>query len=392
MTVTVQTSNPRRARGVQVVTRERHAAYVREHGAGEGAGQVSFLQSPSWAEVKEGWKSESLGWVNGEGRLVGTALVLYRQLPGIRRCFAYIPEGPVMDWAAPGSGERLTALLDHLRAAGAFAVRMGPPLAYRRWSAGTLKSAVGPGRRLGDVLPDLVDPLGAAVADRLREAGWRRCGEESQSGGDAQPRCLFEVPLGGRSLDDVWAGLNQEWRRNIKKASRSQVETFVGDANCLPDFYNLLRLTEQRDGFRLGRSLEYFQRQYRALNGEEHGRMRLYLARCEGEVLAAHTLVTLGRRAWYLTGASADHRREVRPSNALQWRMIRDAHAAGVTVYDMRGVPDTLDPQQRGFGLMRWKLGTGGQVVETLGEWELSLQGPVNKTLHRAMQAYLSRR
>lgn len=392
MTVMVQTSEPHRALELQAMTRERYAGYMRGRSAQDGAGQVSFLQCPSWADVKEGWKPEYLGWFDGAGNQEGAALVLYRQLPGVRRYFAYIPEGPVLDWAVPGLGVRLGLLLDHLRAAGAFAVRMGPPLAYRRWSAATLKGAVGPGRGLGDVLPDVVDPLGAAVTDRLREGGWHRCGEDGQGGGDAQPRYLFEIPLDGRSMDDVWSGLNQEWRRNIKKATKSDVETVIGDVSRLPKFHALLQQTEQRDGFRLGRSLEYFERQHRMLNEEEQGRMRLYLARHHGEVLAAHTLITLGRRAWYLTGASADHRREVRPSNALQWRMIRDAHARGVTTYDMRGVPDTLDPQVRAFGLMRWKLGTGGQVVETLGEWELPLQGTVNKTLHRAMQAYLSRR
>ncbi|MEU0170557.1 peptidoglycan bridge formation glycyltransferase FemA/FemB family protein [Streptomyces iakyrus] len=374
------------------MTPEHYAAFVRGRSAESGAGQVSFLQCPSWAAVKEGWKPEYLGWFDGQGRQEGAALVLYRQMPGVRRYFAYIPEGPVLDWAAPGLGDRLATLLDHLRDAGAFTVRMGPPLSYRRWSAGTLKSAVGPGRRLADVLPDMVDPLGAAVADRLRESGWQRCGEDGQGGGDAQPRHVFEIPLEGRSLDDVWSGLNQEWRRNIKKATKSGVETVVGDDSRLPDFYALLQQTERRDGFRLGRSLAYFERQYRVLNEEAPGRIRLYLARHEDEVLAAHTLITLGRRAWYLTGASADHRREVRPSNALQWRMIRDAHAAGIATYDMRGVPDTLDPQVRAFGLMRWKLGTGGQVAETVGEWEVPLQGAVNKTLHRAMQAYLSRR
>ncbi|MFF9757167.1 lipid II:glycine glycyltransferase FemX [Streptomyces sp. NPDC014344] len=374
------------------MTPEHYAAFVRGRSTENGAGQVSFLQCPSWAAVKEGWKPEYLGWFDGEGRQEGAALVLYRPLPGVRKYFAYIPEGPVLDWAAPGLVERLEMLLDRLRDEGAFAVRMGPPLTYRRWSAGTLKGAVGPGRRLGDVLPDLVDPLGAAVADRLRESGWRRCGEDGQGGGDAQPRHLFEIPLGGRSLGDVWSGLNQEWRRNIKKATKSGVETVVGDESRLSDFYALLQRTERRDGFRLGRSLPYFERQYRVLNEEEPGRMRLYLARHQDEVLAAHTLITLGCRAWYLTGASADHRREVRPSNALQWRMIRDAHAAGVATYDMRGVPDTLDPEVRAFGLMRWKLGTGGWVAETVGEWELPLQGVLNRTLHRAMHTYLSRR
>ena len=58
----------------------------------------------------------------------------------------------------------------------------------------------------------------------------------------------------------------------------------------------------------------------------------------------------------------------------------------------MRGVPSTLDPQDRPFGLLRWKLGTGGQVVETLGEWETSMGGTTNNTLYRAFQAYLARR
>jgi len=103
-------------------------------------------------------------------------------------------------------------------------------------------------------------------------------------------------------------------------------------------------------------------------------------------------MITVGRRAWYQTGASADHRREVRPSNALQWRMLLDAHALGADVYDMRGVPSTLDPGERTYGLLRWKLGTGGQVVETLGEWEMPLTGSANHALYRAFQAYLNRR
>ncbi|WP_338678142.1 peptidoglycan bridge formation glycyltransferase FemA/FemB family protein [Streptomyces sp. SCSIO 30461] len=382
-----------RAGALQIVptTAEQHLAHLDSLSGRAEGDQVSFLQLPSWSAVKDGWRAESLGWLDGTGGLRGAVQVLYRQLPGTRRYFAYIPEGPVLDWADPALMDVLQLLLDHLRAAGAFAVRMGPPLAYRRWRAATLKAAVGQGRRVGDVLPDVVEPVGAAVTDRLRAAGWRRCGDEGGAG-DAQPRYLFELPLAGRSTDDLWSGFNQEWRRNIKKATKAGVETYLGTGEDLPTFHDLLQATERRDGFRLGRSLPYFQRQYRELNAEETGRMRLYLARHDGEVLAAHTMIAAGRRAWYQTGASADHRREVRPSNALQWRLIRDALSLGAAVYDMRGVPDILDPAERSFGLMRWKLGTGGEVVETLGEWELPLQGAVNRTLHRAMQAYLSRR
>ncbi|WP_308315575.1 peptidoglycan bridge formation glycyltransferase FemA/FemB family protein [Streptomyces sp. ISL-100] len=363
----------------------------------------SFLQCPSWGDVKEGWQSRLIGWgpagegsgVPGAQGLTGVALVLLRPFPGTRKYFAYLPEGPYADWSDPDLDGWLTPLLSHLRAAGVFAVRIGPSPAFRRWNAGRLKSLTSSGRRVPDVLACEVDPLGTAVSERLRARGWRRCGGDSTGSdgdGDAQPRLVFQVPLAGRTTDDLWNGLNQEWRRNVRRAQKAGVEVSVGAAADLPEFYRLLRVTEERDGFRLGRSLAYYQRQYEALNAEEPGRMKLYLARHEGEILAAHTMITVGRRVWYQTGASADHRREVRPSNALQWHMMRDAHALGADVYDMRGVPSTLDPDDRGFGLLRWKLGTGGQVVETLGEWEIPMAGTTNHTLYRAFQAYLARR
>ncbi|WP_327371046.1 lipid II:glycine glycyltransferase FemX [Streptomyces sp. NBC_01217] len=354
--------------------------------------EASFLQYPSWASVKDQWTSETVGWHSGSGDWAGAALVLYRQFPGTRKYFAYLPEGPVADWADPGIDRWLRPLMAHLRKAGAFAVRIGPSPAYRRWDAARLKAATGPGRTVGDVLATEVDPLGTAVAERLRARGWRRCGGDGGGDADAQPRHVFQVPLAGRTPEELWSGLNQEWRRNVRRARKAEVRIIVGGAAELPQFHRLLRITEERDGFRLGRSLAYYQRQYAVLNTEHPGRMKLYLAVHEGEILAAHTMISTGRRVWYQTGASADHRREVRPSNALQWKMMLDAHALGADVYDMRGVPSTLDPDDRPFGLLRWKLGTGGQVVETLGEWETSVGGAANNTLYRAFQAYLARR
>ncbi|MCX5582372.1 peptidoglycan bridge formation glycyltransferase FemA/FemB family protein [Streptomyces erythrochromogenes] len=351
---------------------------------------ASFLQHPSWARVKDLWRSEMVGWHCSGGEIEGAGLVLYRQFPGTRKYFAYLPEGPVADWSDPRIDRWLDPLMRHLRAAGAFAVRIGPSPAYRRWDAATAKAGTGTGRQISDVLATEVDPVGAALADRLRTRGWKRCGGEDD--GDAQPRHVFRVPLAGRTLDELWSGLNQEWRRNVRKAGKAGVETVLGTSADLPEFYRLLRITEERDGFRLGRSLAYYEQQYRVLNEEQPGRMRLYLAVHRGEILAAHTMISTGSRVWYQTGASADHRREVRPSNALQWRMMRDAHALGADEYDMRGVPSTLDPDERSFGLLRWKLGTGGQVVETLGEWEIPMDGVANTALYKAFQAYLARR
>ena len=51
--------------------------------------------------------------------------------------------------------------------------------------------------------------------------------------------------------------------------------------------------------------------------------------------------------------------------------MIRDAIAAGADVYDLRGITDTLDADDPHFGLIQFKVGTGGEAVEYAGEWDL---------------------
>jgi lipid II:glycine glycyltransferase (peptidoglycan interpeptide bridge formation enzyme) len=370
---------------IRQISREDHLAVVESRSA-------SFLQCPSWAEVKAEWRAESLGWFTDDGVLAGAGLVLYRQVPRIKRYLAYLPEGPVIDWTAGELTDWLDPLVEHLRGRGAFSIKIGPQVAVRQWHADTVKAAIAAGpeggaRRLPNVSPDSADAAALHLAARLRSLGWRQDQDTGGGFGDVQPRYVFQVPLAGRSLDDVLAGFNQLWRRNIKKAAKSKVEVVRGGYDDLPAFHELYRVTAERDRF-TPRALSYFQRMYHAMTGEHPDRLRLYLARHEGEVLAATTMVTVGRHAWYSYGASANHKREVRPSNAIQWQMIQDAHASGADVYDLRGITDTLDPDDHLFGLIQFKLGTGGRAVEYLGEWDY----PVNKLMHKAFELYLARR
>ncbi|MGC3993637.1 MAG: peptidoglycan bridge formation glycyltransferase FemA/FemB family protein [Propionicimonas sp.] len=78
----------------------------------------------------------------------------------------------------------------------------------------------------------------------------------------------------------------------------------------------------------------------------------------------------------------------MRGSNAIQWRMIRDALAAKADVYDLRGITDTLASDDPHVGLIQFKVGTGGEAVEYAGEWDL----PVNRLLYKAFTIYLGRR
>jgi lipid II:glycine glycyltransferase (peptidoglycan interpeptide bridge formation enzyme) len=374
---------------VRPITADQHLDFLRSQRS------ASFLQTPAWGAVKSEWRHESLGWYDGEGTLVGVGLVLYRQLPRLKRYLAYLPEGPVIDWSGPDLAQWLTPMTEHLREAGAFGVRIGPPVVTRRWSADAVKQGVADESvsTLSVVPPTERSSQGAAVLSQLRELGWTL---QSVTGGfgPGQPRYNFVIPLrdengAARSEDDVLKAMNQQWRRNIKKAAKAGVEvTRSADVESdLKAFHDLYAHTAERDHF-TPRPLSYFETMFHALLAEELDRIRLYLARHEGDLVAATIWVRVGGHTWYSYGASSTEKRDVRGSNAAQWAMITDSLACGADVYDLRGITDTLDPDDAHVGLIQFKVGTGGEAVEYAGEWDL----PLNALLYKAFAFYLRRR
>ena len=366
---------------VRRITADQHRAWVASRPS------VSFLQLPEWGAVKVGWRAESVGWFDGSA-LVGAGLVLYRPVPRMpQRALAYLPEGPDIDWlgermAGVAVEEWLKPLLAHCRAQGAFLVKMGPPVATRRWDAATVKAAIAergdgdstPGPdRISDIVADWHSRKAIALAERLRAMGWVQEASDGAGFGDVQPRYVFQLPIAGRTPDDVLAGFNQLWRRNIKKAEKSGVVVREGDASDLPAFHAVYVETAKRDRF-TPRPLSYFERMMSSLNSIESDRLTLYLAEIDGHLAASTIMVRVGNHAWYSYGASTTADREARPSNALQWQMIQDAIKAGCEVYDLRGIADTLDPNDHLYGLVQFKLGTGGRVQEYVGEWDYVLR------------------
>ncbi|MCW2772600.1 MAG: Methicillin resistance protein [Nocardioides sp.] len=371
---------------VRKISEGDHLEFIR------GRRSASFLQTPAWGHVKSEWRRESLGWHRGD-ELVGVGLVLYRQLPKVKRYLAYLPEGPVLDWDDEDLAAWLTPMAAHLKKQGAFGVRMGPPVVTRRWDTATVKEGIADDgvRRLSDLAPTERDHTGARVVSQLHELGWR---PQAVEGGFAagQPQYVFQVPLAGRTEADVLAGMNQLWRRNIKKAAKEGVVVTASTSTdealaALPAFHDLYVHTAERDQF-TPRPLAYFRTMVEALGAEEPDRIRLYAARHEDTLVAATIAIRVGAHAWYSYGASSTEKREVRGSNAVQWEMIRDAIAAGADVYDLRGITDTLASDDPHLGLIQFKVGTGGEAVEYVGEWDL----PLNRALYKAFAVYMGRR
>ena len=228
--------------------------------------------------------------------------------------------------------------------------------------------------------------VGARVVSQLTSLGWRAQGSD-EGFALGQPQYVFQVPLAGRTEADVLAGMNQLWRRNIKKADKSGVEVAQGDRTDLKAFHDLYVHTAERDHF-TPRPLSYFQTMWDALLADDPDRIQVWLARHEGDLVAATIAIRVGTHAWYSYGASSTEKRDVRGSNAVQWAMLREAIAAGADVYDLRGITETLDADDSHIGLIQFKVGTGGEAVEYAGEWDL----PLNRPLYKAFDLYMKRR
>ena len=171
--------------------------------------------------------------------------------------------------------------------------------------------------------------VGARVVSQLRELGWR---QQAAEGGFAagQPQYNFQIPLrdddgAPRTEDDVLAGhepavapQHQEGRQGGRRGRHARGRP--GRSDAWPPSTSSTSHTAERDHFTPRPLSATSETMFDALGAEEPDRIRLYLARHEGDLVAATIWIRVGAHAWYSYGASSTEKREVRGSNAVQWR------------------------------------------------------------------------
>ncbi len=370
---------------VRPITQSQHLDYIAARSS------VSFLQTPAWGKAKSGWTPVSLGWFDGDA-LVGAGLMLMRKVPRVNRFLAYLPEGPDLDWEnLDVVSKALDALVVYSQNQGVFQIKIGPHVWTRRWHSETIKESIAQSSHLSisELSPDEVSTAGAHVTQRLRDLGWMQPKTTDSGFGDYQPRFVFQLNLNGKTIENIFEDFNQLWRRNIRKAEKEGVTVRLGTKDDLALFHACYVETAQRDRF-IPRPLSYFNAMWDAMRAESAGRILLFIAEHpeHSGAIAATTMTQVGDHAWYSYGASTTAARDLRPSNAIQWAMIQHAHTHGAKTYDMRGISDTLDPENHLFGLIQFKLGTGGYAQEYVGEWDFV----ISPLWAKLFNLYMSRR
>jgi peptidoglycan pentaglycine glycine transferase (the first glycine) len=305
-------------------------ALVAAHPAG------GFMQSWAWSAFKEleGYQVVRLGVVDG-GRLRGGALA-YAFPSTAEAGLVAVPDGPLLDWAAPDATETFQALV------------------------GVLCRAA-PARRavVLRIEPRLPAPADAA-AEPVALRGLPRAPV------DLVPDETLEVDLGPEPA--MLAAMRPKGRYNIRVAARHGVE--VASSVDPADVHALYAVLEETAGYH-GFLLEpksFFINLALALFPTMG---RLTFARYKGVTLAAALTVRHGGTVTYLYGGHLPLFPHVMASYALHWHVMREAAADGYRVYDLYAYvpPDRLDHPYAGFSRFKEKL--GGRHVRRLGSRDL---------------------
>ena len=308
------------------------------------ARQGHLLQSWAWGELKQGF-----GWTAVRLREANAAAqILFRRLP-LGFTIAYIPKGPVVDWADSGQDEALLARI-HTEA--------------RQRRAIFLK-----------VEPDVPDDRRESLSANLTKAALDFLGRAGFKPADTiQPRTSLVIDLSGTE-ESILAAMKQKTRYNIRLAQKKGVVVRRGEAADVAIFHHLATITAERNEFGV-HSRDYYRTAYNLFAPE---RCALFIAEFEAQPIAALMAFRQGPEAYYFYGASSSQQRQLMAPYLIQWEAMRWAKHLGCHSYDLWGIPDvdlaTLEAefQQRHdglWGVYRFKRGFGGQYRQSLRAYD----------------------
>ncbi len=189
-----------------------------------------------------------------------------------------------------------------------------------------------------------------------------------------QPQHTLLIDL-TKSEEQLLKEMKPKGRYNIKLAAKKGVEISLSDPktkefqNDLKDFSKILEETTARDAFR-GHSQNYYKTMIETLKND----VRLYLARYNGELLAATIVTFFKDSATYYYGASSNKHRNLMAPYLLQWQAIQDAKKMGLKHYDFLGISPSENKNHPWYGVTAFKLKFAGEKINYVSPQEYSFK------------------
>ncbi|MBB5183848.1 peptidoglycan bridge formation glycyltransferase FemA/FemB family protein [Catenisphaera adipataccumulans] len=220
-------------RFVKDMNQEEYDGFVKNHQ------YCNLLQSYNWAKVKKNWDHLYTGVYNSSGRLVGTGLVLIKQLPMHLTMF-YLPRGPIMDYL---NEDLMVFYFNELKKIAkqhhCVMIKLDPAIHVNDYKSSEYNENRYPST---ERYMEIFKKIGAV------HYGFTTYIEET-----AQARYISNVYY----QEDIEANLPKHTKRLIKDADRRNVQIVHGGPEFLDDFSRLVAMTEDRKHVAL-RDEDYF--------------------------------------------------------------------------------------------------------------------------------------
>ena len=332
-----------------------------------------FLQTYEWGQVKAkyGWTPYYAIWTEDgkwnvesdvnllstfQSPVVAAALILKRT--AFRRfSIFYAPKGPLMDWTNEFLRKRvLDDLQTFAKKQGAIFLKLDPDVVL--------------GRGVPVSVVEVTENSGQAARSDLRRRGWVESREQIQFKNTA----IVDLSA---SEEEILMRMKQKTRYNVRLAEKKGVTVRVGGVDDLPMLYMMYAETSVRDGFVI-RDEEYYMTVWKtcmaggAISNPQSPIAVPLIAEVDSEPAAGLFLFMFAGRAYYVYGMSRNAHREKMPTYLLQWAAIKHARARGCLTYDLWGAPDVFAESDSMWGVYRFKEGLGGEVMRTLGAYDIA--------------------
>lgn len=369
--------------------------------------QTNLLQSSNWAQVKDNWANDRIGFYK-DGQLVASCSLLIKFLP-LGFTMLYIPRGPIMDYS---DKDLVAYVIKSLKAYGktkrALFIKFDPALLLRQYALADAETAQEKAETL-------------LAIDNLKAAGAHWLGRTREMSESIQPRFQANV----YTAENLAENFPKHTKRLMKDALNRGVLTSRGGLNDVSDFAQVVALTEGRKGVSLRNEtyfkklmtiygqdaylhlarvnleerLEDYKTQLAQIEEDlaqtaEHQKKRLtklnqqkasvekyiqefsdFVGRYPAEpVIAGILSIGFGHSMEMLYAGMNDDFKKFYPQYSLYPKVFEDAYQNGIHWANMGGVEGGLDD-----GLTKFKSNFAPTFEEYIGEFDL----PVNSLLYK---------
>ena len=182
-------------------------------------------------------------------------------------------------------------------------------------------------------------------------------------------RYTFQVNL-KPSAEEVLKRMKSKTRYNIRVSQRHDVKVVRDNSKkAFENYLNLMWETTQRQGF-YAHAKKYHQLLWETFKDTDI--YHLFLARYKNQTLATYVFFVFNNVLYYPYGASSREHRKVMAPHALFWEAIKFGKEKSCRTFDVWGnLGPEPSPKHPWFGVHRFKAGFGGQLMESIGAYDL---------------------